>query len=552
METVESISFLMLSSCDPGYLDCLDIRLREIESHCHEFSFNYYFNGFCLDGKKIEALDRFLLHHDGSYCRVSCDPETQYGILKNHFDKQISRSKYVVLLERDVWFSDRTLMNMLCAIGGECRGLSSWLCDMSPSSAIDEITWWYRNPNVFHLGIQVRSSGLMNRIHPDGESMDQTDSLCPYIFPDHSNSQPLSILTREYFCASGRSAYLNLDPFVPVLDVTGLTHWEQVSVGDLNKTLLQFESHLSRSSVPKRIYITYKTVPPSYVFKNWHRLNPSWLIKFSLDSDAECFLEDNFGVHFKTLFRQMPMGMFKADLWRLCRLYIDGGVYSDVDIEPVRSLSTILFKDSVVHATFTSCLSASSGSIFQAFFTTTPRNPLLLSFLYDMINEKSWLYKNGPTYSMYNVIKRHLGRKPEPFRLYRIPIVKILIDVGTDRESFQEIGIRRINLARCLFPQCSRIKVEYDKSRHPGWSFCLWKSETGDYSFTIRGLYRDSPRDWDFNVKLRLDVQYENRIYLFEEKRRQNRFSVYDKGRLILHSRYKNYKNEMFSNSGFK
>jgi len=53
--------------------------------------------------------------------------------------------------------------------------------------------------------------------------------------------------------------------------------------------------------------------------------------------------------------------MYKADLWRLCKLYIHGGVYADVDLVPYINIDN-LDKD----ITFYSCISDSNDGIFQA------------------------------------------------------------------------------------------------------------------------------------------------------------------------------------------
>ena len=34
--------------------------------------------------------------------------------------------------------------------------------------------------------------------------------------------------------------------------------------------------------------------------------------------------------------------MFKADLWRLCKLYVYGGIYADIDLVPYLSIDSIM------------------------------------------------------------------------------------------------------------------------------------------------------------------------------------------------------------------
>ena len=74
-----------------------------------------------------------------------------------------------------------------------------------------------------------------------------------------------------------------------------------------------------------KIYMTYKKKVPSKVFRRWKELNPGYEIELSLDDDCYVFLKDNFNDYVADLFRKIPVGMYKADLWRICKLYINGG-----------------------------------------------------------------------------------------------------------------------------------------------------------------------------------------------------------------------------------
>lgn len=63
----------------------------------------------------------------------------------------------------------------------------------------------------------------------------------------------------------------------------------------------------------------------------------------------------------KNLFEEIEYGPYKCDFWRLCKLYINGGVYSDIDIEPLMSIDEII-KD---NCDFYSCLALDRSSIFK-------------------------------------------------------------------------------------------------------------------------------------------------------------------------------------------
>ena len=198
----------------------------------------------------------------------------------------------------------------------------------------------------------------------------------------------------------------------------------------------------------KTIYTTYHSRLPPIVLKRWQDLNLEYAIDFSMDVDCIKFLESEFNRNIAELFIYIPRGMYKADLWRLCKLYIHGGVYADIDLVPFVPISKSITDDtaSMAPSYFYSCLSLSSPSIFQAFIYQSHRkSPLLLGFIVSFLVNKPYTnIDNGPTTDMYNLILYNVRAEaivnhstiPEalqPFTYYylrkiRIPIYITSID----------------------------------------------------------------------------------------------------------------------------
>src|SRR6056300_1527572 len=111
--------------------------------------------------------------------------------------------------------------------------------------------------------------------------------------------------------------------------------------------------------IPKVIYMSYKSKIPDYIINNWKTLNPDYRIDFSLDDDCIDFLRDCNKISVQ-LFKEINQGMHKCDFWRLCKLYLHGGVYADVDLIPHVSIDSLLKEN----ATFYSCKSIVTNSIF--------------------------------------------------------------------------------------------------------------------------------------------------------------------------------------------
>jgi hypothetical protein len=248
--------------------------------------------------------------------------------------------------------------------------------------------------------------------------------------------------------------------------------------------------------------MTYKKPVPDFVYNRWKTRNPSYNIEMSLDAECILFLERYINRFVASLFNYIPKGMYKADLWRLCKLYINGGVYADVDLVPHLKIDN-LSKD----ITFYSCLTPRTKSIFQAFMInfSKPKNNLILIFLLSFLINKPFEKINGPTFDMYDCIKYNLdGVDPEPFVRYDLEEVKIKIDVGSSDKN-----IKKINLY--YFPPYIKYRIQ------------LKENTTGN-NFTYR-IYNnvlfvkrvDENSGWDYDHSLDICIQSRESIFLFKE-----------------------------------
>ena len=206
----------------------------------------------------------------------------------------------------------------------------------------------------------------------------------------------------------------------------------------------------------KTIYMTYKKEIPDKVADRWKQLNPSYAIDFSLDHDCIHFLRTYFNEYIANLFISIPEGMYKADLWRLCKLYVHGGVYADVDLVPHVNLDTL---DKSVD--FYSCLSVVKDSIFQAFMVnySKPKNPLFYVFLLSFLLNHPYTKTNGPTYDMFYCL-RYMIRKPiRPHEKYEF-VVRIKITIGSSQTPVKHIPLH-------YFPIFPSIQIKLHKHPFP-------------------------------------------------------------------------------------
>ena len=261
---------------------------------------------------------------------------------------------------------------------------------------------------------------------------------------------------------------------------------------------------MTHHSYNKTIYMTYKKDVPEIVFNRWKELNPEYTIDFSLDEDCICFLRENFCEYFAELFKTIPEGMYKADLWRICKLYIHGGVYADVDLVPYLNID-MLDKEitlySILSGTLYNCIS-------QAFIVnfSKPKNPLILQFILSFVLNHPYTYLCGPCVDMYNIIKYNLNNTYLVAETkYQIEEVKIWVKVGSSREK-----VKNVNLY--FFPKDLDHSIVLNQSD----AIECFNFVIQDNVLVVTRI--DSDSGWDSDYTVNICIKSRETILLFTEK----------------------------------
>ena len=130
--------------------------------------------------------------------------------------------------------------------------------------------------------------------------------------------------------------------------------------------------------IPLNIYQTWKTkdLPPK--MKNCvDRLkkdNPEFNHYLYDDEDCKNFIEENFSQDVIDTYNKLIPGAFKADLWRYCILYINGGIYLDIKYYTISPFKLINFLDKEY---FVKDMDNSGGGIYNAFMICKKGNKIL-------------------------------------------------------------------------------------------------------------------------------------------------------------------------------
>ena len=292
----------------------------------------------------------------------------------------------------------------------------------------------------------------------------------------------------------------------------------------------------SKKTINRKIHMTYFKTIPEHVINRWQELNPKYRIKFNLDDACEEFIKRNFNENILNLFRIIPEGKYKADLWRLCKLYKEAGVYADVDLYPYLKIDD-LSKD----ISFYSVLANDENtthSIFQAFIANfgLPENKLILCFLLSFLINKPYNYLNGPTVDMYNVLNYNIDENIRTCK--KINVINPKVQIKISNFDKDEIIIDLI-----WFPN----NIDYKLKIKEKGLRCLFKLKILDNKLYIK--YKDNVQKVKSLFHVNIYFYSNEKIYLFEERINNTNdenyhnadMYVFDKNKKILKSRMTEY-----------
>ncbi|MEL6645389.1 MAG: glycosyltransferase [Pseudomonadota bacterium] len=134
------------------------------------------------------------------------------------------------------------------------------------------------------------------------------------------------------------------------------------------------------TAIPRVIHQTFETatVPRGMAraAQSWPALNPRFHWQFHDAPARRQFIATAYGGDVLRAYDLLKDGAFKADLWRYCLLYTQGGVYADIDMVCLTDLDHVLRPgDRLVVAPD----GYRPWALSNGFICAAPRNPILLA-----------------------------------------------------------------------------------------------------------------------------------------------------------------------------
>jgi mannosyltransferase OCH1-like enzyme len=148
--------------------------------------------------------------------------------------------------------------------------------------------------------------------------------------------------------------------------------------------------------IPKTIYLCNKILCEKTIqYANvWKELNPEYAIQVYDNEMCAKFLHDHYGELYRDIFEYIKDGPIKADFWRVCILYKYGGVYSDIDNQPLVPFSDFVEPD----IDLLTCSAYMGGMKFNPNLIMTDKANHILEKCIEWYVKK---YTNGDSYAYW-------------------------------------------------------------------------------------------------------------------------------------------------------
>lgn len=161
---------------------------------------------------------------------------------------------------------------------------------------------------------------------------------------------------------------------------------------------------LLKSKIPYPLKLSYNPIIPLNIYQTWHtkqlpeymqknvnmiiRNNPAFKHHLYDDNDCREFIKNNFDINVLNAFDSLIPGAYKADLWRYCILYKNGGIYLDIKYTHVNNFKFINLTEKEHYV-----LDIDKFNIYNALMVCLPNNPFLLSAIEKIVeNVKNKYY----------------------------------------------------------------------------------------------------------------------------------------------------------------
>ena len=214
-----------------------------------------------------------------------------------------------------------------------------------------------------------------------------------------------------------------------------------------------FQTYHNKSLIPPKVYDNIK----QYASKYKH-------IVYDYDECLE-YIKTNYDEKIANTFINLQNKAHKADLWRYCILYKEGGLYMDIKVQLIGDINN-LFDPNIL----TTCYR--KNNIFNGIIYSPKDNPIFLELIDFIVNQ--------PPHIPYQCICKHFAKTICKYTGQPLDNKLFIVDKIPPIYLFEEI-VKKYNVGerRELYDRYKLIDKVYDKGKY------IIKARFSDYTGKI-------------------------------------------------------------------
>jgi len=248
--------------------------------------------------------------------------------------------------------------------------------------------------------------------------------------------------------------------------------------------------------IPKHIYCTLgsKDIPKHFniwkAFKLLSVMSPGYQISLFDDNDCREFIKNNFDKTILYCYDMLLPGAYRADFWRYCVLYKNGGIYVDAGLKLMVNLDRYLDYDLIL----VKDLDNTGTNIYNAFMCSTPNNEFLKYLIYKVCSKIKTLSYGGGAFDITG--PSICGQSFKEF--FNIPTVTKNMFIKSRK---QKIKILYLHNDICIYDINTMIFYK--------------KRDGGSYSNEMAYIEKKVNNKWlkNFNSKYYQDLYHQRKVY---------------------------------------
>jgi mannosyltransferase OCH1-like enzyme len=181
-------------------------------------------------------------------------------------------------------------------------------------------------------------------------------------------------------------SFINKNDQNEMIQITINTSSEQIITTPFK---LIVDESILKNKIPKIIHQSYTNNVNSHIFSTistWKEMNINYDYMYWNDDDCYTFIKDNFDTSVLEAYNMLYAGAYKSDIFRLCVLYIYGGIWTDISSLCEVSLDKVINNENLIIVKDTDSVQTRYGNIYQAFIISEAKNNIILYILNFTVN----------------------------------------------------------------------------------------------------------------------------------------------------------------------